>query len=118
MKMIAALTLLTVSLVVPALPVAGGDVIDARVFPPAAFAPTDLVVRAFIERDDRNRYVEFVIDSEAMFASSTVELDGDRAPRTRDVRFRRLPAGIYEVRVTVMGTHGMRGSVVRRFSVY
>ena len=118
MKTIGVRMLLTVSLVVPVLAVAGREPIDARVFPPAAFAPTDLVVRTFIEPDDRNRFVEIVIDSEAMFASSTVELDGDRAPRTKDVRFRRLPTGIYEVRVTLMGADGMRGTVVRRFSAY
>jgi len=117
-KTIATAMLLSVSLVVPVLWAAGDSPIQARVFPPAAFAPTDLLVRASIEPDDRNRSVEFVIDSEAMFASSTIELDGERAPRTKEVRFRRLPAGIYEIRVILMGTNGMRGTAVHRLAVY
>jgi len=117
-KTIATAMLLSVSLVVPVLWAAGDSPIQARVFPPAAFAPTDLLVRASIEPDDRNRSVEFVIDSEAMFASSTIQLDGERAPRTKEVRFRRLSAGIYEIRVILMGTHGMRGTAVHRLAVY
>jgi hypothetical protein len=92
--------------------------IGARVFPPLAQAPSDVLVQAFIEPHARNRLVELVIDSDAFFSSSTVELDGEHAPRTKEVKFRRLPAGTYEVRVTLIGTDGARGTAVQHISLY
>src|SRR5262249_46272326 len=94
-KRIVIRTLLCVSVVVVALPTAGGGVLDARVYPPFAFAPCNVRVQAFIEPDARNRSIEFVLDSESLYTSSTAELDGDRAPRTKEVMFRNLPAGTY-----------------------
>ena len=117
MKTFATAMSLTAALAIPARPVTAQP-IEARLFAAAVLAPTDVVVQAFIEPDRRNRRVEFVVDSESMFASSTVELDGEHAPRTKEVRFRRLPAGMYEVRVTLIGTNGERGTAVHWLSLY
>jgi hypothetical protein len=118
MNTLATRTLLGASLVLLPLPTgAAGSGFDARVYPPIAFAPCNVLVQAFIEPDVRNRSVEFVVDSEAFYTSSTVQLDGDQAPRTKEVMFRRLPAGIYQVRVTLIGTDGTRGGAVRRVQV-
>jgi hypothetical protein len=106
-----------VSFVVVALPTSGGGVLDARVYPPFAFAPCTVRVQAFIEPDARNRSIEFVLDSEAMYTSSTAELDGDRAPRTKEVMFRNLPAGTYLIRVTLIGEGGKRVATTRRVDV-
>jgi hypothetical protein len=100
-------------LVASALPAAGGEALVARVTPMAGFAPSDVTIQAFVERDDRNRMLEFVIESGTLYASSAIELDGDRAPVSNAVRFRTLPAGQYEVRITLIGTGGERGQVVR-----
>jgi len=118
MKASAVTTILGLLAVVSALTAATGSGIDAQVFPATASAPADVVVRALIEPDVRNRSVEFVIESAAIFSTSSVALDGDRAPRTRDARFPRLPAGHYEIRVSLVGTGGVRGTVVRHISLY
>ena len=100
-------------------PLAASEPLTARVSPPvSAPAPRDVVVRALIEPDVRNRAVEFVAESTAIYASSTMELDSDRAPRLQEVRFRELPAGRYEIRVTLMGADGERAIVVRRISLW
>lgn len=80
--------------------------------------PTDLVVQAFIAPDPRNRSVTFVIDSARMYASSTAELEGDRAPRTKEVRFRAVPSGEYEVRVTLVGSDGERAQEFLNVAVF
>jgi len=92
--------------------------VDARVEPPAARAPSDVLIEAIVEPDADNRYVEVVIDSGAFFSSSRIELDGERAPRKKEVRFRKLPAGSYKVSVTLVGTDGRRGTAVRYVSLW
>jgi hypothetical protein len=95
-----------------------GSPLVARIMPVGCTAPCDILVQAFIEPHASNRSVEFLIDSGAVYSSSTVELDGDRAPRSKEVRFREMPAGDYEIRVTLMGTDGERGGVVRKMTIW
>jgi hypothetical protein len=116
-KAIVRRTLLCTSLVALALPAEGGNALEARVYLSSAFAPSDVVITAFIEPDARNRVVEFVVDSGEFFSSSMAELDGDRAPRQKRVIYRRLPAGAYEIRVTLIGIDGERGIAVRRVAL-
>jgi hypothetical protein len=112
------LWLCTVTLLVTS-PAAASEPLTARVSPPvSAPAPRDIVVRALIEPDVRNRSVEFVLESTAFYASSTMQLDSDRAPRLKEARFRELPAGRYEIRVTLMGADGERANIVRRISLW
>lgn len=77
-----------------------------RVLPVRSPAPTDLVVQAFIERDSRNRAVSFTVDSPAFYGRSTADLDGEQSPRTMQVRFRQVPAGEYQVQVTLTRADG------------
>jgi hypothetical protein len=94
-------------------PAAGREVLTGRVTPRNGLAPADILVQAFIEPDVLNREISFVVDSSAFYGSSRAELEGDRAPRTKEVRFRMLPAGLYKVTVTVYGANGEpRGQVV------
>ena len=94
-------------------PRADDQPLGLRVSPTIGMAPTDIVVRAFIEPDTRNRSVVFSVDSAAFYSSSDAELEGDRAPRTKQVTFRSVPAGAYDVRVTLIGTDGHRTSATR-----
>lgn len=118
MKTVAIRTLLTASIVALPLPGATRNLVDARVFPAAAPAPCDVVIEASIEPDAHNLSVEFTIESGTFFSSSTAGLDGDRAPRKKDVTFRRLPAGAYRVHVTLVRDDGRRAAAVRYVSLW
>jgi hypothetical protein len=85
---------------------AARDSIGARVAPAQGIAPCDIVIQAFIEPNERNRSVSFEVDSGVFFVRSVIEVDGDRGPRTREVRFRNMPAGTYIVLVTLFGDDG------------
>ena len=97
---------------------AGADqVISGRVRLGSGTAPADVLIQAFIEPNVENRLVSFVVESEDFYASSSAELDGDRAPRAKEVRFRMLPPGDYEVLVTLFRADGERGTFLRRFTL-
>ena|SRR5437016_1940196 len=76
------------------------------VSPAVAFAPANLVVRARIESDSRNRTVQIVAESSDFYRSSEVQLDGDNAPVTNTFEFRSLPSGTYEIKATVLDAGG------------
>jgi hypothetical protein len=92
---------------------AANEPLAARVRPVGCVAPCDILIQAFIEPHASNRVIEFIVDSGVFFTSSRLELNGERAPRAQEVRFRDVPSGEYEVRVTLIGTDGERGGVVK-----
>ena len=94
-------------------PVAGGEPLTIRVMPANAVAPADILVEVFIEPNEQNRSIAIEAESENFYTSSTTTLEGDRAPRTKIIRFRTLPAGSYEVRVRLIGTDGDRAQLTR-----
>ena len=71
-----------------------------------AFAPANLVVRARIETEARNRAVEIVAESTDFYRSSEIQLDGDNAPVTNSFEFRSLPSGTYEIKASVLDASG------------
>jgi len=85
--------------------------IRVRVLPAFALGPADVIVETIVEPDTRNREVEVMVDSANYAASSTVALEGEKAARVREIRFRQLPAGSYEVSATLVQTDGMRSKV-------
>ncbi len=108
---------LAAALLAAAAPSTGGEkVLDVRVAPGPA--PKDLVIQAFIERDPRNRALQFVVDSGDFYGSSTSELEGDRAPRAQEARFRRVPGGEYQVIVRLMSADGERARSVVTVAVF
>ena len=98
-------------LAVMSLGVHAGEPIRVRVVPAFALNPADVMVETVIEPDVRNRGVEITVDSANFFTSSTVTLEGDRAPRGPTTRFRKLPAGSYEVSATLVQESGIRSKV-------
>ena len=80
--------------------------------------PPDLIIQAFIPPDARNRSVVFVIDSPQLYASSSAELEAERAPRTTQARFRGVPYGEYHVRVTLVGSDGERAQEITSIAVF
>ena len=91
--------------------------IRVRVLPALALGPADVIVETIVEPDARNREVEIMVDSPNYTASSTVALEGDKAPRVRDMRFRQLPAGSYEVSATLVQDNGIRSKVAAALQV-
>ena len=91
----------------------GAESVSVRVTPAISFAPADVTINAMVEPNAANRTIEVVIDSGEYFRRSAAGLDGDRAPRANQFRFPRLPAGAYQIRVTVKGASGQeRGSAI------
>ena len=97
-------------------PAAAGEALTARVIAGSGLARTDVVIQALIQPDGRNRAVSFEIDSDMYYTRSVAELEGARAARVKEVMFQNVPAGAYEVRVTLLGADGERGRVVARFT--
>jgi hypothetical protein len=75
--------------------------VKIKISPKVVFAPADLRVSASVESNASNRSLEIVAESAEFYMSSQVELDGDHAPRTRDIVLRRLPAGQYTLMAIV-----------------
>jgi hypothetical protein len=90
------------------------DLLAIRVSPAVSFAPANLVVRVMIESDQSNRAIEIIAESPEFYRSSSIELDGNRAPRTSLFEFRSLPSGTYEVTATLLGPGGEERASVRQ----
>ena len=100
---------LVVAMVLAATPVAGAkEPLSIRVSPAFSFAPANLVIRTSVEPDEKNRSLEVIADSSEFYRSSTITLEGDRAPKTTMVEFRSLPPGDYEVTAMLIGADGHR----------
>ena len=87
-------------------PVGAGERVDLHVTPWVSFAPADLRVRAMVDANSDNRFLEIIAESDTFYRSSEVELAGQSAPRTTVVEFRSLPGGEYNVRAVVKGVNG------------
>jgi len=94
--------------------VGAGEQMTMKVSPEVAFAPADLVVRASIEAHTENRALEVVLDSPDFYRSSSVELEGESAPRTTLFTLRNLPGGRYIVTTRLIGVSGEIRSSVRQ----
>jgi hypothetical protein len=100
-------TLLVIALIVVAAPLgaAGPPRLSMQASPSVAVAPANLVVRMTIEADDDNRAIEIIAESDEIYRSSEIPLDGARAPRTNRVEFRDLPGGLYTILAVLKGSH-------------
>ena len=95
-----------------------GDPLNMRLLPGfVTAAPAQLRVLATVETHSENRELEIVAESPTFHRSSSVSLDGDRAPRLNEFVFRNLPSGEYEVTATLRGARGRRAVQSRFFHV-
>src|SRR6266404_501571 len=93
--------------------VGANEPISMQVSPAMSFAPANLVIRTRLEPDANNRAMEVIAESGDFYRSSTIQLEGDRAPRTATFQFRSLPPGQYEVTAVVIGTDGQPRALAR-----
>jgi hypothetical protein len=101
-------------LMVSATSLGAGEPLALKVSPAISFAPANLVVRATIEANAANRFMEVVAESVDFYRSSMIQLEGDKAPRTNTLEFRSLPSGSYEVKATLIGSDGHPRAYVRQ----
>ena len=99
--------------VAPTTFVTAKDSLSIRVSPAVAFAPANLIIQTRIDPDAYNRALEVVAESQEFYRSSTIQLEGDRAPKTTRFEFQSLPPGEYEVRASVIGADGQPKATAR-----
>jgi hypothetical protein len=87
--------------------------LSMQVSPAMSFAPANLVIRTSLEPDANNRVMEVIAESSEFYRSSSIPLEGDRAPRTVTFEFRSLPSGEYDVTAVVIGTDGQQRALAR-----
>ena len=78
----------------------------ATVRPRIGYAPAVVIIEALVEPADENRFLDFIVDSGEYYRSSTIALTGVRAPRVSVVEFRAVPAGTYDVLISMRGEGG------------
>jgi len=93
------------------------DRIALRLTPAVAWAPAALTVRATIESNSENRELEVIAESDAFVRSSSISLDGAKAPKLNVFEFRSLPSGTYTVTGVLVDSSGRRLTATRMFQV-
>ena len=80
--------------------------LSLRVTPNVSSAPSNVIVKATIAPDADNRWLRIEADSGTFFRSSSIQLDGDKAPTVTEIRLSNLPSGQYEVSAVLRDSHG------------
>jgi hypothetical protein len=102
-------TLLCSCLVMPS-PVNSADFLVMRV---STLAPGALIVQFIVKRDADNRALAVTAEAPDFYRSSQIPLEGDRAPRATVFHLHGLPATIYEVTGTLVGSTGQRATTIQ-----
>jgi hypothetical protein len=84
-----------------------------RVTPNVSSAPSNVIVKAMIARDAENRWLRVEADSGQFYRSSSIQLDGDKAPTITEIRLSNLPSGEYAVSAVLRNSHGEETTVRR-----
>ena len=87
--------------------------LQLRVTPNVSSAPSTVIVRATVARHTDNRWLHIEADSGEFFRSSSIQLDGDKAPLITEIRLPNLPSGQYIV-VAVLRNNMGEETIVRR----
>jgi hypothetical protein len=88
--------------------------VRALIWPAVASAPASVRVEVLIEAHEDNRALEVIVDSGDYYRSSLIPLEGARGSRYHAVHYRSLPAGAYEVQVTLLGPGGVPRAMQRQ----
>ena len=87
--------------------------LSLRVTPNVSSAPGNVIVKATVTPDADNRWLRIEADSGAFFRSSSIQLDGDKAPAVAEFKFSNLPPGEYAVSAMLRDSRGDE-TMVRR----
>jgi hypothetical protein len=101
----------SVTMILAALPAGGAEPLRLSVTPAQSFAPATVLVRARIEPRAENRWLALVADGPNFYRSSEIQLDGDQAPKTVELRFSNLPGGDYEIYAVLSDDTGRQRAV-------
>ena len=82
------------------------QLLRAVIRPRVGYAPAVVIIEALVEPANEKRFLDFVVDSGEYYRSSTIALSGAGAPRVSVVEFRAVPAGTYDVQVSMRGETG------------
>jgi hypothetical protein len=93
------------------------EVVELRLTASFAMAPASVGGVIRVPRNDDNRLLRVVADSDHYYRSSDINLEGGNAPLNHTVWFKEMPAGRYNIEVTVFGAHGPRGVRMERLEV-
>lgn len=97
---------LVVIVVMAAPAISGRARIEMRARPAFAFAPSTVRMEFRIAPDAGNRALVVSAESGEFFRSSTIELEGERAPETISIEYASLPAGEYSLRGALLDRKG------------
>jgi hypothetical protein len=90
----------------------------ASIRPRIGHAPAVVIIEVIVEPASENRFLDVVVDSGDYYRSSRVQLVGAAAPRVSVVEFRAVPAGTYDVLISMSGETGkVRARLHDRFVV-
>jgi hypothetical protein len=82
---------------------AASDELTLRLTPRFVSAPGYLRSLIRVAPNEKNRVLRVEIDSAGYYRSSDIQLDGASAPMSHFVDWKEVPAGKYDLRVSVLG---------------
>jgi uncharacterized protein (DUF2141 family) len=80
--------------------------ITLRVTPNVSSAPGNVIVKAVVPRHADNRWLRIEADSGTFYRSSSIQLDGEKAPVVTEFTLNNLPGGEYAVSAVLRDSHG------------
>jgi hypothetical protein len=83
-----------------------GEPLTLQLTPRFVSAPGYLRSLVRVARNADNRVLRAAIESEGYYRSSDIQLEGDSAPESHFIDWKGVPAGRYELTVTLLGPGG------------
>jgi len=92
--------------------------ITVRLLPATVMEHNDMKAMVTVQERPENRRLVVALDGPEFYSSTQRTLDGRKGPRSHEFLFRALPAGLYELRVSVEDDRGRTASIARTFEVH